>query len=155
MDRRVAAQPASEVSPEIAAVVAEEHAGLVARLRDRNTRIEQLRAILEVFEQQATRDEEQLREIEGLLGISAQLRIDDMNRRLRGQRLQEVAVEILNREVGTERPVHYREWYELVRAAGYGVGGKDPLATFLAQVARAPEVKSAGRRSGRYLLRAA
>lgn len=92
-------------------------------------------------------------EIEGLLGISPQLRIEDLNRRLRGQRLQEVAVEILNREVGPDRPVHYREWYDLVRAAGYGVAGKDPLATFLAQVSRAPTVESAGRRSGRYLLR--
>lgn len=153
MNSCIAAPP--EVSPEITAVVADEHAALVARLQDRNTRIEHLRAVLEMFEQQANRDEEQLRELEGLLGISAQLRIDDLNRRLRGQRLQEVAVEILSREVGTGRSVHYREWFELVRAAGYGVAGKDPLATFLSQVTRAPEIESAGRRSGRYVLRAA
>lgn len=136
-------------------MVREEHSALVGRITDRRARIEQLRAVLEVLEHQETRDEEQLREIEGLLGISAQLRIEDLNRRLRGQRLQDVAVEILGREVGPDRPVHYREWYDLVRAAGYGIAGKDPLATFLAQVSRAPDVESAGRRSGRYILRAA
>jgi hypothetical protein len=68
---------------------------VLARLRDRQARIEQLRALLEVLEEQTARDEEQLREIEGLLGISPQLRIEDLNRRLRGQRLQEVALEIL------------------------------------------------------------
>jgi hypothetical protein len=48
--------------------------------------------------------------------------------------------------------VHYREWYSLLRTAGYTVGGKDPVATFLASVSRAPHVESVGRRTGLYLL---
>jgi hypothetical protein len=41
-----------------------------------------------------------------------------------------------------------------VVSAGHDVGGKDPLATFLAQVNRADGVESLGRRSGLYQLRA-
>ena len=45
-----------------------------------------------------------------------QLRIERLDRQLRGKRLQEVAVDILRREVGVDRAVHYREWFALLRA---------------------------------------
>jgi hypothetical protein len=51
-----------------------------------------------------------------------------------------------------DREIHYRAWFDLVREDGHQVGGKDPLATFLAQINRAPGVVSAGNRSGRYRL---
>ena len=88
----------------------------------------------------------------GALGLSAQLRIEDLSPRLRGQRLQEVAVEVLRTIWGAERDIHYREWFDLVRSEGHRVGGKDPLATFLAQIHRAPDIESLGGRSGRYRL---
>jgi hypothetical protein len=37
--------------------------------------------------------------------------------------------------------VHYRTWFELVRQAGFIPAGKDPLASFLTQIARSPVVK--------------
>lgn len=49
-------------------------------------------------------------------------------------------------------PIHYKQWYALLREAGYAVGGKDPMATFLASVSRSPAVQAAGRRSGLYLV---
>jgi hypothetical protein len=54
-----------------------------------------------------------------------------------------------------ETPIHYREWYDLLRAAGNHVMGKDPVATFLNQINRAPEVQALGGRSGLYVLRPA
>jgi hypothetical protein len=86
------------------------------------------------------------------LGLSSQLRIEDLSPRLRGQRLQEVAVQVLRSQWETDEPIHYREWFDLVQGEGHRVGGKDPLATFLAQVNRAPGVESLGGRSGRYRL---
>ena len=74
---------------------------------------------------------------------------------LRGQKLQEIAVELLRQERGTGVTVHYREWFGLMLAAGLHIAGKDPLGTFLTQVARAPSVESVKPRSGLYRLRTA
>lgn len=42
------------------------------------------------------------------------------------------------------RPIHYQQWYELFKQAGYGIDAQDPLATFLTQVSRSPVVRRAG-----------
>jgi hypothetical protein len=62
---------------------------------------------------------------------------------------------LLAQEVAPGQAVHYRDWYGLLRAAGYRVRGKDPLASFLAQISRATDVEPVGSRSGKYRLRAA
>jgi hypothetical protein len=53
------------------------------------------------------------------------------------------------------RSRHDRDWYALLCAAGYRAHGKEPLASFLAQINRAERVEPLGGRSGRYRLRAA
>jgi hypothetical protein len=83
------------------------------------------------------------------------MRIEQLDHRLRGRRLLEVAVELLANHAGSGVPIHYRAWFVLVQDAGHQIGGKDPLGTFLAQVNRAPEVEPVGHRSGLYQLRAA
>ncbi len=52
-----------------------------------------------------------------------------------------------------QRPeaLHYRDWYEAVREAGYAVAGKDPLAVFLTQLSRSPAVRKSSQ-SGVYEL---
>jgi hypothetical protein len=80
------------------------------------------------------------------------LRLEQLDERLRGQRLREIAVYVLSEHHPNEEPVHYRQWYALLTSLGYTVGGQDPLATFLAQVNRAPEVRRVGRRTGLYVL---
>jgi hypothetical protein len=60
---------------------------------------------------------------------------------LRGRRIRETGVLVL-RDHGRDGPIHYREWFELVVAAGYSVLGKRPDAVFLTQVARSPVVRS-------------
>jgi hypothetical protein len=96
-----------------------------------------------------------LGQLDEVLGVAPQLSMTNADEALRGQRLRDVAIQILKRHAGNAAAVHYREWYELVVLEGHRVAGKDPVATFLTQVSRAAEVEPVGRRSGMYRLRAA
>lgn len=70
---------------------------------------------------------------------------------LKGVDIRVGAVRILAARQAAPRPVHYTGWYDLVRQAGYGIGGRDPLATFLTQITRSPVVQHAGA-PGMYVL---
>jgi hypothetical protein len=95
-----------------------------------------------------------LHQIDEMLGLAPQLSIADVDDDLGGQRLREVAIQVLKRRKGRTATVHYKEWYALLVAEGHRVAGKDPVATFLTQVSRAREVEKVGRRSGLYRLTA-
>lgn len=129
-----------------------EYAAVLARVVEQRERAERVRALAGQLEDNASRDEHLLTELASLLGREAQLRLEDLDQRLRGQRLREVALEILRREIGPGAPIHYKDWYGLLLAAGHKIGGRDPVATFLAQVHRCDHVESIGRRSGRFRL---
>src|ERR1700744_5570675 len=69
---------------------------------------------------------------------------------LKGRELRREAGRLLWRWRGAE-PVHYREWFERVLAAGYITGGKDPAASFLSNVRESPTgLRAEGQ--GRYRL---
>ncbi len=126
---------------------------LVTRLTEGRERLTAITELAAALEAQLESDEQTLQQLDSLLGRSQQLPIESLDPRLRGARLREVAVAILA-DRGSTTPVHYRKWYAWLREAGYAVGGKDPLASFLAQVSRAPNVERVGGpRSGRYQLR--
>jgi DNA repair exonuclease SbcCD ATPase subunit len=74
-------------------------------------------------------------------------------RAVKGRELRRVAGRIL---WGSEHDgqIHYREWFERVLAAGYAVGGKDPVASFLTNVRDSPAVVR-GTRQGYYRLESA
>lgn len=84
------------------------------------------------------------------MDLRPQLRLERLDRQVRGQRLQEVAVEVLRSRASDGRAVHYREWFAYLRAEGYEVVGRDPLATFLTQVSRAEGIERVGERRGLY-----
>ncbi len=128
------------------------YASLLTQVIEQRERADRLRVLADRLDENAARDEHLLGELSALLGREAQLRLEDLDPRLRGQRLRDVAVDILHREVGPGQPIHYKEWFGLLEAAGHRVGGRDPLATFLAQVHRAGEVESIGQRTGRFQL---
>lgn len=132
-----------------------EYESLFARVAQQRAQADRLRALAEQFEERTAADAHLLEELAAALGMSAQLRIDELSPRLRGQRLREVALDVLRSHWAPGEAIHYREWFDLVQQHGGKVGGKDPLATFLAQVHRAPGVASVGRRTGRYRLTAA
>lgn len=131
-----------------------ERKSLLARIEQQREQLEELKGVVERLSERLTHDERTLEEIDSVLGKSPQLRIEDSNLRLRGQRLEEVAIAILAEERGVDAEVHYREWFELLRSRGHLVAGKEPVNTFLAQINRSDAVVSVGRRTGRYKLAA-
>jgi hypothetical protein len=70
---------------------------------------------------------------------------------LRGPAIRRVAIEVLRARPDRPQALHYRDWFEALRAAGYAVAGKDPLAVFLTQLSRSPAVRR-GTQSGVYEL---
>lgn len=129
-----------------------ERGRLIASVDQLRRRAEVHRRVLEGIEEQLAREEGLLREIEELSDRRPQLRLERLDKQLHGRRLREIAVEILRQERGPGQPIHYREWFSLVRSHGFEVGGKDPLQTFLTGIGRAEGIERLGGRSGLYLL---
>jgi hypothetical protein len=128
-------------------VVFERHANLLEQSKRLHELVEQVDA--ELWEAGSV-----LRRMDDLLGLAPQLSIEALDGELRGRQLQEVAVRVLRegRAVGEE--IHYREWYDLLVELGLRVAGRDPVGTFLTQIARAPGVERVRPRSGLYRLAA-
>ena len=70
---------------------------------------------------------------------------------LRGPAIRRAAVQVLRALPDRPQALHYRVWFEALRAAGFDVAGKDPLAVFLTQLSRSPVVRK-GTQSGVYEL---
>lgn len=133
----------------------QEYQRLAAQVAQQRERAHGLRQLADHAEAQADRDERVLADVAAVVGLAPQLRIEDIDPRLRGPRLEEIAVQVLRAAGLEDGTIHYREWFALLRCAGYYVGGKDPLATFLAQINRATDVERIGQRTGKYRLRVA
>jgi hypothetical protein len=132
-------------------VEAERHV-VAARLDELRAQSDRLRRLVEQVDADAEQTARLLRQIDESLGIAPQLSLSSLAGELRGQELQEVAVALLREKRSIGEPVHYREWYGMLLEAGARVAGKDHLATFLTQVARAAAVESVKPRSGLYRL---
>jgi hypothetical protein len=145
-------QTRGRLAGELDDALRDECRALAVAIAEGRERAERLQQLADRAREQADRDEHALRELRRSLGLDPQLSMDELDERLRGQRLQEIAVHVLADQHPEGQPVHYREWYALLRAAGYTIGGKDPIATFLASVSRAPHVQAIGRRTGLYVL---
>ena len=129
-----------------------EYQELAQSIAQQRERAERLRALADQATAHAEEQERSLRDLAELLGLDPQLRLEQLDARLRGRRLQEIAVQVLSERQPVGEPIHYKQWYALLREAGYLVGGKDPLATFLACVSRSDRVHAVGRRSGLYVI---
>jgi hypothetical protein len=70
---------------------------------------------------------------------------------LRGPAIRRAAVDVLLARPDRPEALHYREWFALLRRAGFEVAGKDPLAVFLTQLSRSPVVRK-GTQAGVYEL---
>jgi hypothetical protein len=131
-------------------LVEQERQNLLRRIHELRQRSALHREVLEHLEQQLAHEERILGEIEVLSDRRPQLRLERLDRQLKGRRLQEVAVEVLRRQIGHDQAVHYREWFALLRAEGYEVSGRDPVNSFLTGIGRAPGVERVGSRTGLY-----
>ena len=88
-----------------------------------------------------------LRRMDEMLGLAPQLSLD-AHGELRGQKLQEIAVELLRQKKGPASRSTTASGMTFCSTSGFGVGGKDPLGDFLTQIGRAPDVESVRPRSG-------
>lgn len=126
--------------------------GLYERCRERH---EQLTEEANLVALQAERYLKTIRELGELLGIEEQLSIHELSAELRGARLREVAADIVFRHFKKgDPPFHYKQWFALVVGEGHRIGGKNPAATFLTQVARIDGIERVGRRTGLYRISA-
>ena len=128
---------------------------LAARLADAQERAEHFEALATEAREEAASLADRIRAVEEVAGLAPQLAICEISEELRGERLREVALEVLQRLSASGDPIHYRVWFEALVESGYRISGRDPLATFLTQVTRIDRVQSVGRRSGLYRLRVA
>lgn len=135
-------------------VLVGERNSLTARIEQEREQLARIQSIVASLSERLAHDERMLEEIDAVLGRSPQLRLEDADLRLRGRRLEEVAIAVLADDRGPDAEVHYREWFELIRSSGYLIAGKDPLNTFLTQINRSAEIENVGRRTGRYRLSA-
>lgn len=143
------------LSPELRAAAEAERQVALERVEGLHGQAERLRAVADAAEDDLAAALRLLSQLDEILGIAPQMSISHVDEILRGQRLRQVAIQVLKRRRGEAATVHYREWYELLVADGHRVAGKDPVATFLTQLSRAPEVEAVGRRTGMYRLVAA
>jgi hypothetical protein len=142
------------LSEHVQRAVEEEREVVAVRLAALRAQSERLHALVDEVDADVAETARLLRRMDEMLGIASQLSLEAQGE-LRGQKLQEVAVELLRQKKGAGVAVHYREWFALLVEAGLEVAGKDPLSTFLTQVARSPAVESVRPRSGLYRLRSA
>jgi nitrogen fixation/metabolism regulation signal transduction histidine kinase len=150
----VRAVVAVELSAALRAGVERERPEVAERLSSLQAQAERMRAVADRLDEEVLATARLLRQMDELLGLAPQLPLDAINEQLRGRRLQEVAVALLRARDDTE-PLHYKEWFQMLLDAGGHVGGRDPIAAFLTQVSRAPDVESVRPRSGLYRLRVA
>ncbi len=128
---------------------------LATRLAEAHERIDHFETLASEARDEAQSLAASIRAIEEVAGLAPQMAICEISEELRGERLREVALDVLQRLSTSGDPVHYRIWFEALVESGYRVIGKDPLATFLTQVSRIDRVERIGRRSGLYRLRVA
>ena len=143
------------LSPEFKATAAVERDALMQRYDECLARSEQHAALADEAAREAERYAKTIRELGEILEIEDQLSIVPLSAELRGERLRDIAADVLWRHFRAGDVVHYKQWFDLVVADGYRIGGKNPAATFLTQVARVDSVERVGRRSGLYKLVAA
>jgi hypothetical protein len=132
-----------------------ERVALLERFDESRARSEHHAALAKEAAREAERYAQTIRELGELLGVEDQLSIVDLSEEIRGERLRDIAAEVLWRHHSMGDVVHYKQWFDLVVAEGHRIGGKNPSATFLTQVARVESVERVGRRSGLYKLIAA
>lgn len=128
---------------------------LASRLKECEERLQHFEALAAEAREEAASMGRLISDLDEILGTAPQLSIHDLHEELRGERLRDVALDVLRARVGSGEPIHYRAWFEAVLDAGYRIGGKDPLASFLTQASRIDRVEKVGRRSGLYRLRVA
>src|SRR5262245_58587915 len=107
---------------------------LASQLADAQRRVEHFETLAEEASGEAQSLTARIRAIEEAAGLAPQMAMCEISEELRGERVREVALDVLRRLSESGDPVHYRVWFDALVEAGFRVSGQDPLATFLTQV---------------------
>jgi hypothetical protein len=142
----------AEISEHLKETMRSERELVAARCDELREQAQRLHALAENVDAEFVETVRLLRGMDEMLGLAPQLCLDAGDEELRGRRLREIAVEVLRQRRQPGDVIHYREWFELLTRAGFRVAGRDPLATFLTQLARADGIESVRPRSGLYRL---
>ena len=142
-----------ELTDQARRILERERAAASARNDDVVALIDEVTELLERLRDERQQLARRLRVAEEGLGIAPQLPIEAFEPDLRGRRLRDAAIAVLRQREGPGVPVHYRDWLRMLEEAGVRVGGRDPEATLLTQLARSDDVVSVRPRSGLYFLR--
>ena len=140
------------LSDEARIIVARERTAVAERVEGLKRQSETLHAVVDRVDTELGDAERLLRQMDEMLGLVPQLPLDVLSQELRGQRLRDVAVQVLQERCGPGVVIHYTDWFSMLAEAGVRVGGKNPVATFLTQIGKAPRVESVRPRSGLYRL---
>ncbi|MBV9309776.1 MAG: hypothetical protein JOZ73_03035 [Solirubrobacterales bacterium] len=144
---------ANVVSGEFLRAAQAERDHLAKCLGEAQERMEHFETLAAEAREEAKRLADSIHAIEEVASLAPQLAMSEINEELRGERLREVALQVLQRLSASGDPVHYRIWFDALVQSGYRILGRDPLATFLTQITRIEHVEGVGRRSGLYRLR--
>jgi hypothetical protein len=147
--------PEPPLSDDFVAAARAEREKLAEKVAEYEVRATRLEASALEARTEAESVERRIRALDEILGIAPQIALCEMSEELRGERLREVALDVLREAAADGRPIHYRAWFEAILGAGYRVAGQNPLATFLTHASRIERVERVGRRSGLYRLRLA
>jgi|SRR5579884_295298 len=148
-------QPTPKVSPlseTFRQTALAEREKLIRKYEQCRARHEKLIEEVEQTALEAERYLKTIRELGEVLEIEDQLSLTTLSEELRGDRLREIAADVLWRHHKVGDVVHYKDWLALVVAEGHRIGGKNSAATFLTQVGREKTVERVGRRTGLYRL---
>jgi hypothetical protein len=143
------------LSAKLRAAAEAERALVAERVEGLRSQAQRLRGLADAADEDLAATLRLLGQLDEILDLTPQMSMSQVDDVLRGQRLRQVAIQVLKRRRGRAATVHYREWYDLLIEDGHRVAGKNPVATFLTQLSRSPEVEPVGRRTGMYRLVAA
>src|SRR5947209_7180123 len=100
------------LSEDFVQAATEEREKLAALLAGAQEKIHHFEALTAEARDEAESLGRSIRDIEEMLGISSQIAICEIDAELRGERLREVALEVIRDRAGDGEAVHYRTWYE-------------------------------------------
>ena len=145
----------TSLSKEAVAVVERERGAVAAQVAELRRQSEAFHRLVAEIDADLSQQERTLRHMDEMLGLTPQLPLELQHEELRGQRLREIAVDLLRQRRGPTVEIHYLEWLGILEAEGLRVGGKNRAATFLTQIRKAPEIEPVRPRSGLYRLKSA
>ena len=147
--------PVVSLSGEAREVVERERQAVAGRVDDLRRQSASLHAVVDQVDSDLASSERLLRQMDEILGLAPQLALEALHEEVRGERLRDLAVEVLRLRRGSGAVIHYTDWLDLLLAEGVRVGGKNPPATLLTQISKSPYVESVKPRSGLYRLKTA